>query len=168
LLNFESVSDASFTSNSKPSDQQIQQFIDWKMNGLSSVSITGSIAPYFKSTVVRGTPPPPAPSSGSTSSSSPTSSSSGTPTGPTSPTSSSSAVTSSSVTTPTTPPPPAPTVGGGIGPFFDPEPYEFTDEGEPVFVDYDDYYPVENPIEEPPYEPAPLEEPIPNDFPVDS
>ena len=47
----------------KPSDQQIQQFIDWKMNGLSSVSITGSIAPYFKPTVVRGTPPPPPPSS---------------------------------------------------------------------------------------------------------
>lgn len=122
------------------------------MNGLSSVSITGSITPYFKPAVIRGTPPPP--------------SSSGTPTGPT-PTSSGSAVTSS-VTTPTTPPPPAPTVGGGIGPFFDPEPYEFTDEGEPVFVDYDDYYSVENPIEEPHYEPVSLEEPIPNDFPVDS
>jgi hypothetical protein len=139
------------------------------MNGLSSVSITGSIAPYFKPAVVRGTPPPPPPSSsGSTSGSSPTSSSSDTPTGSTSPTSSGSAVTSSSATTPTTPPPPAPTVGSGIGPFFDPEPYEFTDEGEPVFVDYDDYYPVENPIEEPPYEPVSLEEPIPNDFPVDS
>ena len=172
LLNFESVSDASFTSNSKPSDQQIQQFIDWKMNGLSSVSITGSIAPYFKPTVVRGTPPPPPPpppsSSGSTSGSSPMPSSSSTSSGSTSSTSSGSTVTSPSVTTPTTPPPPpAPTVGGGIGPFFDPEPYEFTDEGEPVFVDYDDYF-VENPIEEPPYEPTPLEEPTPNDFPVDS
>jgi hypothetical protein len=134
------------------------------MNGLSSVSITGSITPYFKPAVISGTPP--LSSSGSTSASSPTSSSSGTPTGPASPTSSGSAVTSSA-TTPTIPPPPAPTVGGGIGPFFDPEPYEFTDEGEPVFVDYDDYF-VENPIEEPPYEPTPLEEPIPNDFPVDS
>lgn len=138
LLNFESVSDASFTSNSKPSDQQIQQFIDWKMNGLSSVSITGSIAPYFKPTVVIETPPPPSSSTSTSSTGSPTTS--------------------------TTPPPPAPTVGSGIGPFFDPEPYEFTDEGEPVFVDYDDYYPVENPIEEPLYEPVSFEEPILDDF----
>ena len=157
LINFDSVSDPSFINNSKPSDDQIQQFIDWKLNGLGAISISGSIAPYFTTVVKPVTPstpiPPPGPTN-PTSPSSPSGSTGGTLTGNTpSPV---------SPTTPVTPVAANPT-GTGLGPFME-DPYDFTDEGEPIYPEFQEgYYPDENPIEELPYEPV-IEESEDNDF----
>ena len=159
LLNFDSVSDPSFVNNSKPSDQQIQQFIDWKLNGLGAISISGSIAPYFP-TVTRTTPlPPPPPPPAPTGTTSPASL---TPTGSSAPGVTGS--TPSSPTTPSTPLPPSVTpTGSGVGPFVE-EPYDFTDEGEPIYPEFEpEFYPMDEPIEEPLYEPV-IEEVVNEDF----
>jgi hypothetical protein len=45
--------------------------------------------------------------------------------------------------------------GKGIGPFIEEEPFDFTDEGEPIYSGFQtEYMDDENPIEEPPYEPV--------------
>jgi hypothetical protein len=125
---------------------------------LGAISIFGSIAPYFTTVIKPVTPstpipPPPGPIN-PTLPSSPSGSTGGTLTGNTPP--------PVSPTAPVTPVAANP-IGTGLGPFME-DPYDFTDEGEPIYPEFQEgYYPDENPIEEPPYEPV-IEESEGDDF----